>query len=93
MNVAMEYKLPVSMLGIGTGLKYRTKLTTDRDGFKMRGRTVKDEEGILTVTVEAGGAVILRHKKFGRRKKMPVVITVKKSKDSKSKNKEEQVEV
>ncbi len=94
MNVDMEYKLPVSILGIGTGKKYRTKLMTDRDGYKMRGRTVKDEDGILTVIVKAGGAVVLRHKKFGKHKKMPAVITVKKSKDDKkSKNKEEQVEV
>ncbi len=74
MNVAMEYKLPVYILGIGKGKKYRVKLRTGRDGFKTRGQSVKDENGMLTVIVEAGGAVILRHKKFGFKKKRTMTV-------------------
>ena len=85
MNVAMEYKLPVWMLGIGKGKKYRTRLRTDRNGFKTRGRVIKDEDGILTVIVEAGGAVILRHKKAGFKKKRVTAAPPKPKKKAKDK--------
>ena len=71
MNVAMEYKLPVSMLGIGKGKKYSIKLRTDRNGFKTRDGCLKDEDGILKVIVEPGGAVVLRHKRFKLKKRRP----------------------
>lgn len=61
MNIEMEYRLPVVLLGIGKGKKYNTMLTTDRDGFRIGGRHIKDEDGILTFRVKPGGAVILRH--------------------------------
>ncbi len=69
MNVAMEYRLPVWMLGIGKGKKYRIKLRTDRNGFKARGRRIKDEEGILKVIVEPGGAMVLRHGRSGSKRR------------------------
>ncbi len=69
MNIEMEYKLPVSLLGIGTGRKYRTLLTTDENGYKTKGKRLKDEDGVLTVRVKPGGAVVLRRKRIGNKKK------------------------
>ncbi len=69
MNVDMEYKIPVSLLGIGYGKRYLTKLITDRGGYKAKGRSYKDKNGVIVVRVKAGGAVILRHKRMWARHK------------------------
>ena len=69
MNIEMEYKIPVSLLGIGTGKKYRTLLTTDENGYKTKGKRLKDKDGVLTIRVKPGGAVIIRRKRLGNKKR------------------------
>lgn len=59
MPVDMEVKLPVWMLGIGVGRKYRQRLITDSEGYKTKGRSLKDKDGILTVIVPKTGGIVL----------------------------------
>ncbi len=78
MNIEMEYKIPVSLLGIGSGKRYRTMLTTDRQGYRTRGRRYKDKNGVITVRVKPGGAVIIRHKKLWARHREENTLPAKK---------------
>ena len=68
MPVAMEYKLPVWMLGIGTSKRYKSRLISKREGFDIKQKTYKDEKGILKVVVEEGSAIVLCYGKKKREK-------------------------
>lgn len=69
MPVAMEYKLPVWMLGIGTGRKYNTLIATNADGYSTGGKAVRDKKGILHIIVPANGGIVLNRSKKRKAKK------------------------
>lgn len=69
MPVAMEYKLPVWMLGAGKNRRYKTIFRTDEYGFATKGKSFKDTAGILTIVVPANGSVVLNRSK-NKKKKM-----------------------
>lgn len=73
MQVAMEYKLPVWMLGNGRGRRYKTVFSTDGNGYQTKGRTYKDSDGILTIIVPANGTIILNRSKNKRKKEQKPV--------------------
>ena len=65
----VNIKLPVWMLGIGKGKKYERRICTDNEGYDTREVIYKDEAGVLTLSLKAGGGMIVRyagHKKWGR---------------------------
>lgn len=68
MPVAMEYKLPVWILGVGSGKSYKTVFSTGEDGFSTKGRSYRDNKGILTIVVPKNGSVILNRSKNKKKK-------------------------
>lgn len=66
MKVAMEYKLPIWILGEGDKLVFTTLLTTSRSTHTLNGKKYKSKNGILEITLEPCSATIL---KYGKRKK------------------------
>ncbi len=53
--------VPTGLLGVKKGRKYLRLLCTDEDGFDTREVVYKDEGGVLSLPLKAGGGIIVKY--------------------------------
>ena len=63
LNVTLELKLSVWMLGVGTNRKYYRVMLTDKNEYSINKKTYRDKSGVLTLEIPPKGAIILSNVK------------------------------